>query len=145
MTARTRRITRWVLLACIVAILVITFWPTPVDRPFDSQLARVIADLHRSGVPAWIDYRFVETSANVLMFVPLGALIALYFPQSLWWFSGVLGLALSLCVELGQYVLLPARFASAGDLVANTAGAFIGGAIVALVHAGAARRAQRVR
>jgi glycopeptide antibiotics resistance protein len=97
---------------------------------------RILEVLHRIGLPGWVNYGFVEAGSNVLMFVPLGALIALYFMRSLWWVSAVLGLTLSLCVEFGQEVLLPRRFASAGDLAANTAGALIGGAIVAVARRG---------
>ena len=66
------------------------------------------------------------------MFIPLGALIASLVWRSFWWVSGVLGLCLSLSIELTQYMLLPHRFATAGDVLANTAGALIGGAIVAV-------------
>jgi glycopeptide antibiotics resistance protein len=76
----------------------------------------------------------VESISNVVMFVPFGALVALYFAQRLWWTSVALGFALSVCIEFGQYLLLPARFASVGDVVANTLGAFIGGGIIALIR-----------
>lgn len=145
MTSRPHRIARWALLACLVVVLIITFWPTPVDRPFYSQLVQVLSDLHRAGMPAWVNYGFVEFASNVIMFVPFGALIALYSLPSLWWASGVLGLALSLSIELCQYLFLPERLASAGDLAANTAGALIGGGIVALIQARADARASRTR
>lgn len=134
--------TEWLLVALVLAaILTIVFWPTPVDRPFDGGLRSALADLHRNGVPGWLDYRFVETAANVVMFVPLGALIASVSMRTLWWTSGVLGLALSLCIEFTQYTLLPARTASASDLLANTAGALVGGAAVALLRARRSRPA----
>jgi hypothetical protein len=143
-----RRLRRWeavVVVAVLAAMLTIAFWPTPVDAGFDGLLFRWLGDLHSAGVPLWFDYTFVEVTANVVLFVPLGALIAAVMWPSLWWTSGVLGLALSLVIELGQYLLLPHRFASAGDLVANTLGALCGGAIAALwkVRAGARRAARR--
>lgn len=130
-------------LIVLAVILVITLWPTPVDRPMHSQLLELLGWLHRAGIPAFVNYDFVQTGANVIMFLPLGVLIALLAMPSLWWVSGVLGLTLSLCVELGQYLLLPQRFASAGDLAANTAGALLGGALVAVVRHASRRRAAR--
>jgi glycopeptide antibiotics resistance protein len=127
---RTRR-WAWLALALIVvAVGAITFWPTPVDRPFHSALDRILASLHGYGMPGWITYAFVESASNVLMFVPLGALIAILALPSLWWTSGVLGLLASLVIEFGQMVLLPQRFASAADVAANTAGALFGGALI---------------
>lgn len=139
-----------VVVVVLAAMLVIAFWPTPVDARFDGLLFRWLGDLHSAGAPLWFDYTFVEVTANVVLFVPLGALIAAVMWPSLWWTSGVLGLALSLVIEFGQYVLLPHRFASAGDLAANTLGALCGGAITALWkmrargrHAGGRRAARQ--
>ncbi len=130
-------------LVVLAAILTITMWPTPVDAPFSSGLKQLFATLHRNGVPAWVDYNFVQTASNVVMFIPLGALIASLVWRSFWWVSGVIGLMLSLTIELTQYVLLPHRFATAGDVIANTAGAFLGGAIVAVARAVSEKKIRR--
>jgi glycopeptide antibiotics resistance protein len=112
------------------AVVAITFWPTPVDRPFHSALGRLIASLQRHGMPGWITYSFVESASNVAMFVPVGALIGILARPSLWWISGLFGLLASLGIELTQLLLLPQRFASAADVVANTSGALLGGALI---------------
>lgn len=131
MGRRLRR-AEWIALAAVLAvILTIVLWPTPVDRPYDGGLHGTLADLYRHGLPRFVDYTFVETAANVVMFLPLGALIASVALPRLWWVSGVLGLALSLSVEFTQAEFLPQRLASASDLMANTSGALLGGAIVA--------------
>jgi glycopeptide antibiotics resistance protein len=138
---RRLRKAEWIAVAVVLAvILTIVFWPTPVDRPYDKGLASVLATLHAGGLPVWIDYNFIQTGSNVIMFVPLGALIASVSMRPLWWISGVLGLTLSLCIEFTQYELLPQRFASAGDLAANTAGALLGGAIIAVARAARASK-----
>jgi glycopeptide antibiotics resistance protein len=129
-SARTRR-WAWRALALIAcAVVAITFWPTPVDRPFHSALGRIIAALHHHGMPEWITYPVIESASNVVMFVPLGALVALLALPSLWWVSGLFGLIASLLIEFSQMLFLPQRFASAGDLAANTAGALLGGAVI---------------
>lgn len=137
---RTHTVIRIVLLACVAVIVVITFWPTPVDRPFHAELTRLLNVLHGAGLPGWLNYGFVEAASNMLMFVPLGALVALYVMLPLWWLSGVAGLTLSLCVEFAQQVFLPHRFASPSDLAMNTAGALLGGLIVLLARGGARAR-----
>ena len=135
----------WVaILVVLAAILTITLWPTPVDRPFDHELNGILAQLHRVGVPAWFDYNFVQTSSNVVMFLPLGALIASVVWANFWWMSGVLGLTLSLSIELTQDLLLPHRFASAGDVIANTSGALLGGLVVAAIQTARKRRRSRI-
>lgn len=135
MGRRLRRGEWVVLLALLLAVLTVTFWPTPVDGPFDRSLQALLLAWHAHGVPGWFDYDFVQNAANVVLFAPLGALIASVALPRLWWSAGVLGLALSLTVEFVQAEFLPARFASAGDLAANTAGALLGGAIVAVARA----------
>ncbi|SMG15946.1 VanZ family protein [Agreia pratensis] len=132
--ARTRR-WAWRALGMIAILVVaITFWPTPVDKPFQSALARLLGVLHRHGLPEWITYSVVESASNVVMFVPLGALIALLAWPSLWWVSGLLGFVASLTIELTQALWLPQRFPSAGDVVANTAGALLGGAAICVLR-----------
>jgi len=134
---------RAVTLAVLAGMLVIAFWPTPVDTRFDGLLLASLRDLHSAGVPPWIDYMFVEVAANVVLFVPIGLLIGAATWPSLWWSSGVLGLALSLIIEFSQYLLLPHRFASADDLAANTLGALCGGALTAAWKTLARRRGAR--
>jgi VanZ family protein len=143
---RRLRKAEWIAVFVVLAvILAIVLWPTPVDRPYDSGLARILFALHRAGVPRWVDYDFVEVSANIIMFVPLGALIASVSMRPLWWVSGVLGLALSLCIEFAQTEFLPQRFGSVGDLVSNTVGALLGGAIVFAIRAVRQRALHRSR
>jgi VanZ family protein len=117
------------------AVGVIAFWPTPVDRPISALLRRVLNRLHDVGVPAWFDYSFVEFSANVLLFVPLGFLVAALFSRRLAWLAVVVCALASLSIEFVQWALLPARYPSAADVLANTMGATIGALLLALVLA----------
>jgi glycopeptide antibiotics resistance protein len=117
-----------------LAVITITFWPTPVDRPFHLAIGRVLATLHRHGLPHWVTYAAIESASNVVMFVPIGALIAILVRRSLWWVSGVLGLLASVCIELSQLIFLPARYASLGDIAANTSGALLGGVIICILR-----------
>ncbi len=102
-----------------------------------SSLEHWFADLHARGLPSWIGFGLVEFAANVLMFVPLGALGVLARPP----FGAVAvvayGTALSIAVELGQWLLIPGRTGDYRDLpsapspgcaaaIANIVGAALG-------------------
>ena len=87
---------------------------------------RALRKLHRWGVPASFDYGVVELAANVLLFLPLGALVARILGARLWWGGVAVGFVVSVLIELAQLVFLPARFPSVADVAANTFGAMVG-------------------
>jgi glycopeptide antibiotics resistance protein len=131
-----RRVLLLLLLAYLVALALIAYWPTPVDRGFDGTLFGVLSRLRAAGF-GWITYDLVESAANVLLFVPLGLLLGLLVGRGvgrrLAVFLACLGA--SLAIELGQALLLPARYASAADVLANGTGAVIGILIAVVVNA----------
>lgn len=115
-------------------VLLVTLWPTTVDRGLDPYLEKLLQRLHQHGVPAFVDYGFVEFTSNIAFFVPVGFLGGLALTRRLWWLSAVLGLLLSALVETAQAVFLPGRVASPKDVLANTTGAVIGAVIAGLVR-----------
>ena len=117
---------RGVLAAFLAALALVGFWPSPVDRPVQGQIAALLFLIHDLGVPSWIGYGFIEAFANVALFVPLGVVAALAFPGRPWWQLGAFGLLVSGWMELGQLLFLHSRFPSALDLATNTAGTLLG-------------------
>ena len=117
----------------LVPLAFITFWPSPVDQPVQGELARILQFMQRQGVPTWFNYNFVEASANVALFAPVGLVAALAFPAKRWWQIGAFGLMISGCIELGQLLFLHNRFASPQDLVTNTSGTLVGALLVAFI------------
>jgi VanZ family protein len=119
-------------------------------QPFGEWIAPV------PGTPFWTSasWSFRATRfdivANVLAYVPLGLFVALIPPRATPAFRAVVamlcGIALSSAMETGQWYL-PARDANTTDLVANTAGALVGGLAGALYAdsplRGVLRRARR--
>lgn len=106
-----------------VSLAVIAFWPTPVDQgagPLLRALARAVP---------WLTYDVVEFTANILLFVPLGVLLAVLLGGARV-FVVPIAVAASLAIEAGQAVLLPGRTATMRDVVANAAGALVGLALV---------------
>jgi glycopeptide antibiotics resistance protein len=120
-------------------VLLITMWPTPLDQGYESAVEKVLKVLHRNGVPTWFGYNKLEFFANVLMFIPVGALIALTLTTGTWWLSLIAAPALSIAIELTQASVLTDRFATFSDVLANSTGALIGitTAVIlrAMVHA----------
>lgn len=117
----------------LVPLAFIAFWPTPVDRPVQGQLADMLHFLHGLGIPSWVNYKFIEASANVLLFLPFGSVSKLSFPEKQWWRIGAIGLLTSGSMELGQLLFLHNRFASPLDLVTNTSGAMLGALLATAV------------
>ena len=126
MTLERARFWQGVLGAAMILLALIGFWPSPVDRPVHSDIARTLLWLHAHGIPRWFNYAFVEAAANVVLFIPVGIAAALAFPRRKWWQNAALGLLASACMELGQLLFLSSRFASPVDVVTNTAGCVAG-------------------
>lgn len=127
-----QRIWQTVLATMLIPLALIAFWPAPVDQPIQGLLVEVLEFLHRRGIPHWLDYKFVEASANVALFVPLGLVAVLAFPEKHWWQIGAFGLLIAGCIELGQLFFLHNRFASPLDLVTNLFGTLAGTQLAAV-------------
>lgn len=110
----------------IVVVLVVTLWPTTVDQGLSHYIDRLLAKLWSKGVPTFVDYGFIEFSANIVFFVPVGFLLGVLVPHRLWWVAPIAGGLLSAAVETAQGLLLSSRVSSLADVVANTTGALIG-------------------
>nr|WP_276512222.1 VanZ family protein [Cryobacterium roopkundense] len=110
----------------MVTLALIAFWPTPVDRGGHDSLVSLLGWLQRHGAPGWLSYTFVEFSANVALFVPIGLLGVILLGARRWWLAILAGFLASFSIELGQLLFLPARFATVNDVIANSLGAGIG-------------------
>lgn len=110
----------------LVVVLTVTLWPTTVDQGISPYIDRLLAKLWSKGVPTFVDYGFIEFSANVVFFVPVGFLLGVLLPYRLWWLAVVGGGLLSATVETAQGLFLSGRVSSSGDVVANTTGSVIG-------------------
>ena len=132
------------LAAYATVVLAMTLSPTPLDQGYESAIARFLGVLHRNGVPEWFGYSKLEFTANIVMFVPFGFLIALSLPRRAVWLAILLIPAFSAGIELSQYVFLSARFASALDVVANTAGGYAGAVCAIILRAIVSARDEKV-
>jgi glycopeptide antibiotics resistance protein len=135
---------RWLLAlsgAYVLALALIGFWRTPVDQNVpvtDFAPVAWMADLLQLD-PAQ-SYTLLESAANVVLFIPLGALVLLWRRQWTWLHATFLALGATVAIELLQQTLRPERFASVNDVVANTLGGAVGALLVVGGRALAARR-----
>ena len=120
---------------CVGIVLLATMWPTPLDQDYAAAVDKFLAVLHRNGIPMWFGYNKLEFSANILMFLPLGFLIALLLPAKAWWLALLICPAMSIGIELTQSVALSARFATISDVIANSTGALCGIFMAVLLRA----------
>jgi VanZ family protein len=127
-----RQITTVLLILYGLAVLFVVAWPTPVDDSSRGLIFRVLRVLHRNGVPEFVNYNVIEFTANIAMFVPLGLLFALLFGPRWWWAAILACVGLSASIELYQYLLLPDRYATLRDVIANSTGGTLG-AVLALL------------
>ncbi|NRQ49123.1 VanZ family protein [Aeromicrobium stalagmiti] len=118
----------------LVGLLLVGLWPTHVDRNLDM--------VNRPPTTWLIDifdldpaqgYRIGEFSANILLFIPLGALALALLPRLGWLRVTALAGLFSVVIEVTQTIARPERTGSVADIVANTAGAAIGAIVVVLV------------
>ena len=119
----------------VLFVLLVTLWPTTVDRGLDTYIDRILQELYERGVPTFVNYRLIEFSANIVFFVPVGFLGGLLFTYRFWWLAIVSGGLLSVAIELSQRTFLPGRVASVADVVANTSGALVGCLVAVAVRA----------
>ena len=119
----TRRLLAIALAAYLLFVGWVTLNPAPPNPARNELLLQLLKILP-------ISYDALEFTANIGMFVPIGALVAILSRHL--WIGIVVGIALTCGIEFTQQ-FLPARFPDVRDLVANSLGALLGVAGVALL------------
>lgn len=66
-----------------------------------------------------------ENIMNVVVFIPLGILLACSFRSMKWWVALLIGMGISLSIEMAQYVL-KLGFSETDDVIHNATGCMIG-------------------
>ncbi|MFJ2550867.1 VanZ family protein [Microbacterium sp. NPDC087591] len=87
------------------------------------RLARFVSD--NFGIALSTSYTVFEFLANIALFVPFGLLLAAAWPRTSPWLIILIGYASSATIELVQ-TLLPSRYPTISDVIANTLGTVIG-------------------
>lgn len=120
--------------AYLLAVLLVTMWPSPETTAAPSWAQAVLGAVNGAGIPLTIEV--LEALANVAMFVPLGVLLVVLGTRPV--HAIVAGLLLSGTIETVQ-LAIPGRVSTLQDVVLNTAGAALG----AILAAGVSRLGRR--
>ena len=110
----------------------VTLGPQPLDAGGSRLLYRALRFLGSHQLTSWITYDRVEFTANIAMFVPIGLLFVLLFGRRRWWIAIIVGVALTIAIELSQRGI-PGRVSDPRDVLANSLGAALGVAVALLV------------
>lgn len=117
---------RITLIPYIVGVALIVWLPASMAGKVTGiafRLARWVSA--QTDIPLTTTYTVFEFAANIALFVPLGFLLALGWPHVKGWVIILLGYSATSTVELVQ-TLLPSRYPSLSDVIANTLGTIIG-------------------
>ena len=136
----THRRRRFRVLAATIVLAVVaglTLAPPSIAAPARRIFVQAMVSLAEPLV-LWIPGGLTERTLNTLLFVPLGATVALLLSRRLWPLAIFAGLALSTTVEFAQ-TRIPGRVPDLSDVLWNTVGAAIGVALVAVPRLIAAR------
>ena len=78
---------------------------------------------------------FVENVMNVVVFVPIGLLLAMGIPHLKWWQVLLIGAGISVSIEALQFVFMKG-FSELDDVFHNTLGCVIGVGVYSLIKYG---------
>ena len=146
-TTRGRGIRLLAAAAAAVVITVLTLAPRALVAPARGAFMQF---MYAATEPllVWIPYGDAERALNTILFVPLGATIALLLGRRAWPVAILAGFALSAAVEYAQ-VSIPGRVPDPADVLWNTVGGAIGVIVVTVPRLVAAairaRKRQRGR
>jgi hypothetical protein len=127
--------------ALLVALL--TLAPRSFVAPARSFFERA-TDAALAALVERLPFADTEQLLNTLLYVPLGATLALLLGRRLWMLAIPFGFAVSAIVEVAQS-RIPGRVPDLQDVLWNTSGATVGAVVVcvAFIGAGIARLAAR--
>ena len=132
-----------ILLGVYSALLVLALF-SPTSEHQSGAVLRLADLLVRVGVPVHlVTFDRLEVLMNAAIVAPVTFLASLAWPARSWRDWTAFGFVLAVLVEVSQGLLLPGRQAAFSDVVANTAGALAGAALVAVGRSILRRRRSR--
>ena len=119
-------IARVLLVPYIVGVALIVWLPASIAGRATSiafRIARYVSEHY--GIAYATSATIFEFVANIALFIPLGLLLVAAWPRSNAWVVLLIGYSASATIELVQ-TMLPSRYPTLSDVVANTIGTAIG-------------------
>jgi glycopeptide antibiotics resistance protein len=116
----------------VVVVAVLTLGPGTLVGPARREVAQLVGMVPTSLSTA-LPFGLTEQLLNVLLFVPLGATVAILLGRRAWPAAVLAGCAVSAAVEFAQRSIA-GRVPDLGDVLWNTVGTAIGVIVVAVVR-----------
>lgn len=116
----------------VTAVGILTLAPRSLVAPARGAFLTAV-DAVSAPLLAWLPFGDAERVLNTIMFVPLGATVALLLGRRWWPLAILSGSVVSACVEHVQGSI-PGRVPDPADVLWNTVGAAIGVAVVTVVR-----------
>jgi hypothetical protein len=123
-------------LAALGVVALLTLAPRRIVAPLHG-LFLAWTDTHAQPLLAWFPQADTEQVLNAILFLPLGAALALLLRRRLWPLAVIAGVLVSAAAEFAQRSI-PGRVPDVGDILWNSVGAAVGAVIVTLVRVVAA-------
>ena len=124
------------LVSYLIVLITTSLWPKPVDG--EGLLATITREVLRftSSYDSlkWIQYNQLEAIANVLLYVPLGIFLVMFWPKAKIWLLALIPALISLLAEGSQRLFLPDRYATLNDVLSNALGGVLGIVIAASIR-----------
>lgn len=138
-SARARKIPPriWVAVSVLVAYLIVLMFMTLTSASTASLIGPLFGQLGRRF--PWMTFVRLEFVSNILLFVPLGAVLTVLFERARY-LVFPLAFVASVGIEATQSLAFFNRVPSTLDIIANTAGACVGLILVVLIEALTRRR-----
>ncbi|UJP09506.1 VanZ family protein [Microbacterium sp. KUDC0406] len=135
----------FVTMLALAGVLALTVAPRRIVAPARGAFMH-LAHVWAGPVVEPMTFLQIEGTLNALLFVPLGAALALLLSRRWWILAPLIAFALSFGVETIQ-ARIPGRVPDLGDVLWNTAGALAGAIVAGLVRLlrDGLTRARRVR
>ena len=124
------------LVSYLIVLITTSLWPKPVDgEGFLATITREVLRFTSSyDSLKWIQYNQLEAIANVLLYVPLGIFLVMFWPKAKIWLLALIPALISLLVEGSQRLFLPDRYATLNDVLSNALGGVLGIVIAASIR-----------
>jgi hypothetical protein len=124
------------LVSYLIVLITTSLWPKPVDgEGFLATITREVLRFTSSyDSLKWIQYNQLEAIANVLLYVPLGIFLVMFWPKAKIWLLALFPALISLLVEVSQRLFLPDRYATLNDVLSNALGGVLGIVIAASIR-----------
>jgi VanZ family protein len=144
LTPTARAVSAALLAAVGLIVGVVTLSSGAPAPSLQGSLIQYLDRGHAKGtVPGFVTYDLLQWLSNVVMFVPVGALLAAVLLPRQRMLAAVISMATSGAIELIQHIGVPGRVASFSDVLANTTGALLG--VLVLVAGTRPRLGSRLR